>query len=78
MKIAILERGNELCEQGILSYYIKVRNINGEFFEIEERVCSYKCSGKFPIENLSNCAFGVQHDGEGGFDENKSTYKKCF
>ncbi len=54
--------------KGLFNYYIKVRNTDGNTFEINGSACSFICEEGFPPENIENCAFGTQHNGLGELD----------
>jgi hypothetical protein len=64
---------------GVFNYKTNVEFLDGQRKTYIGQACSYKCSDSdFPLENLPKCFFPYQHDGNGGFDPNRTYPKECF
>jgi hypothetical protein len=59
--------GDEVV-QGLYTYTIVVKDVDGGIHFFNGQVCSYTCGqGLWPENGSTDCNFGLQHDGEGGF-----------
>ena len=54
--------------KGVFNYYIEVKNINDDVFEITGSACSYVCDESNPFDDFTNCAYSMNHNGDGEFD----------
>ena len=73
------EKSDGSLYYGIFEYQIVVKFLNGETKTYIHKACSYKCSEDgFPLENLPDCTFSTQHDGNGGFDKSLYSSTECF
>ncbi len=62
---------------GVYPYQVTLVNSQNEEMTFEAEIC---LRATFPLECVEledQCAFGVQHDGEGGHDPNLPTYEEC-
>lgn len=64
--------------QGLCSYVAKMKFLDGQSKTYTGKACVYDCvSEGFPIENLPDCLFPSQHDGNGGANPSLP-YNACF
>jgi len=76
---SIYPAGYAGTEYGLLSYYLKVRNTNGETFEFNGSFCVYNCGDDISGINFPNCGFPIQHNGQGEFEQRLSSGEAdCF
>ena len=59
---------------GDFKFSIRIRNVDGMVATFDGTACSFVCDeGAANLENVTNCKWGTQHNGEGGFDETASS-----
>lgn len=55
---------------GDFKYYIRVRSSDGTVEEFDGTACSFDCeNGVNQLDNIEECRWGTQYDGEGDWDE---------
>lgn len=59
---------DETVENGFYDYFVKVKNSNGDEFDITGGVCVFVCDDLNPLNFTDSCGFPIQHDGDGGFN----------
>ncbi len=65
--------------KGSFSYEVVVEFIDGQQKTYQGKACAYHCNDEgFPNENLPNCAFPTQHNGNGGWDTSLAKSEYCF
>jgi len=65
--------------QGSFNYEVEVEFIDGQIKTYIGKACAYTCGEEgFPTENLPDCFFPDQHDGNGGFDPSLPIDELCF
>ena len=69
-------KANGTVEKGLYIMKVIVESSDGVIEVLEGKVCSFYCEPNQEPEPafdaILNCGFGLQHDGNGGFDENLS------
>ncbi len=56
---------------GLYDYDASIRSLDGVVESVSGSVCVYRCkteTDSILVENIPNCQFSTQHDGEGGHD----------
>lgn len=65
--------------KGSFNYEVVVEFIDGQQKTYLGKACAYHCDDEgFPDDNLPNCAFPSQHDGNGGWDPALAKSDYCF
>ncbi len=69
--------GNSFAEDGVYRYKVTLSSSSNEVAEFEGEVClrsgfPYSC-----VDLESQCGYGIQHDGDGGFDITFQTGETC-
>jgi len=59
---------DETVENGYYEYFVKVKNINGDEFDITGGVCVFECDEENPFDYTGDCGSPAQHSGQGTFD----------
>ena len=71
---------NNTVRRGNFSYQLTVESVLGDQQTFTGFVCAFACDDEgFPDENVTDCNFAVQHNGEGELDENLPSFEDdCF
>ncbi len=73
------EKANGDLYFGLFNYRIEIELIDGQIKTYIGKACSLNCGDKtFPSNNIPNCFFPSQHDGNGGSDPSLPSSQECF
>jgi hypothetical protein len=64
-------------QDGVFDYTISFTTKSGKTLSAEGRIC---CRPSYPmpcVDNETQCTYGTQHDGAGGFDSSLPTWERC-
>ena len=59
---------DETVENGYYQFFVKVKNINGDEFDMNGGVCVYACDASNPFDYSEDCGSPSQENGDGRFD----------
>lgn len=60
----------DVLHQGLFNYHIKLRNTDGQVFEVDGTACAFVCDEANVFDEFENCTFGTQHNGFGEYEQN--------